>query len=1251
MGAVTVSLGLFVSCKDTNEDLYKQLEWKVIDGNSSLEDAIKTQEQQLKQLKDYIDQQLALIKQCNCPDDLSQTINQLTIFMNKMTEAASDDNNSLQTLKELIEGINSNYDGVNNFFNSMGVSKTEYEEAIRLLNERIDAIKQCQCDLSKLALIEQTLQEVQTLANTANNNALQAIQDAAGAKQTAQDAANKAQEALNKANNALNTAGTAKETADAAKQAADAAKNLAESLESIAKAADKLSKENAEKIQKNADAISDIKVQMIAMSDSLKHAYETADKAWTQAFDNKTAIELMDSVVKANKTAIDSLKEAVAAIPGLQNSVNNLNTSVNNLSTSVNNLYNKVDSLGNEIDDLKDEIIKLYAYADDNLDKAKAYADLQVAMLRSQLDNKVDQIDFDQLRADFDNLDKEVGDLYADITNLKQKDIDITADLDKLAQKFEDYKDSTDTKILNNLAEIVKIYETVSTINDSLRILDSKIDGNTILINAVQDSLDATKTYFEDKILLLQEDIKGLDERIKANKEAIDELTGEMAIFQENLRRQVTGIIVQQTYNPAFGTVNLPFGVQSNVLLTYYGEATQPVYFPTARTANYVDEKYSLTSKDLQMLELSDNTPLYNTGEVILQNEESNAGKLYLTVNPNTVDFEGLQLSLVNSQDQESYVKLGKLERSDKNLQLGFSRADNGFYECPAYVSPEDVNKVQKVNFNASLIKKDIEEIINKRTSADFKGIASDMAEVIKGLRLDANAVKCEWTDSAKAGVEPQKHAVYSNYNLAATAVKPLSLQTAKDFHYVTIPGYERAMSLLDSLSSRVKNSVHTVFKEINGSALVEKVVNLQINDISVPDLSDDLLQEFILHMDTTFVMDGLSYHLQMPVDVNVPVKFERDLKIPVKIDSLKVSVPVHMEKDVEVDLSGVYITTPTVVVKGSASGHPSDVHDKDGNPIAALIIPVLDNDGNVTGYTEIPMDSLSVSVEIEADNKKPNGNAGDLIRLNGTPIAKVVYDDTFTGNVNINDTVAYHLVIEDNFATTVNLDKWFYFGDNGTDQKSFNLVFKYDMTKSAKDLWGVAQDALGDVNDMLADIRDIVKEVNNLLDKVNGYETKITNAVDKYIDKITDYLETINKKIVDFVNNTNSYLQPTLIASDGTGTKMLSRAKNYPTKMKAGVISMVPTTWTLELAVPLAKKHVAVTNVFKDGKSAQGGNGDCKEELVRVNGYENMNTVLSGDIRRAYAEMKSGYTYEVAYSALDFHGKIATRKYYITIE
>ena len=96
MGAVTVSLGMFVSCKDTYSDLYKQLELK-IDGNTSIEEVARMQQQQMEQMKQYVQDQLALIKQCNCPENMSETIQKFSDFMNKMDEASVSDNKSLET--------------------------------------------------------------------------------------------------------------------------------------------------------------------------------------------------------------------------------------------------------------------------------------------------------------------------------------------------------------------------------------------------------------------------------------------------------------------------------------------------------------------------------------------------------------------------------------------------------------------------------------------------------------------------------------------------------------------------------------------------------------------------------------------------------------------------------------------------------------------------------------------------------------------------------------------------------------------------------------------------------------------------------------------------------------------------------------------------------------------------------------------------------------------------------------------------
>ena len=730
-----------------------------------------------------------------------------------------------------------------------------------------------------------------------------------------------------------------------------------------------------------------------------------------------------------------------------------------------------------------------------------------------------------------------------------------------------------------------------------------------------------------------------------------------MAEIQEFLAKQVTGIMIQGTYNPAFGTLDLPFDVQSNILVAYFGKPMKDVEFPTSRTSNYVRPEEALTEKDMQMIngvEVFD-----HLANIPLMFENNYAGKVYMTINPNTADLSGLELSIVNTQDTESPIKLEGVKKSTEKLKFGYTRGDNGFYEADAVVAPIDVEKVEHISVDKAAIKDAYKEIAEKRLNASIEQVATDVYKVVKSLKLNKSGLKCSYTENGNT------HSVYSQYNLAATAIDPLDFASYKDLNYQTVPGYERVNNLLDRISSKAKDKIHIFFKELNESALVEKVCNLQINDIEVPNLSDDLLAKFVLHMDTTFVMDGLKYHLDMKLDKEVTVRFDTLITIPINLEGVTVNVPIDYEDTVAIDLSKVVVESPTVVVKGYATGHANTgnykaevdpitgdtinkvVLDPDsGQPVyeTVLVVPVKDDAGNTVGNAEIDLDNINITADVNA-----SGTAG-TIKLNGSPVAIISIHKNVTGTGNVHQNMDYHLNIEKTVDISYQLNKWIYFGDDGTDKKNFNLVFSYDMRDAATDLWGQAQHAIGDVNKMLNDLRDIVNEVNNVLDKINSYEARIGNTIDEYIDRVRSYIDKINSKIVGFVNSTNSRFQPFMVAADSKGIKRLSGSKNYPTQLRSD-ISLYPTSQTMELIVPIARKHVAVTNVFKGSASAQGGNADCLARLKAANTGK-LNTVLDGNVRQiALNGLKSGYVYEIAYSGLDFHGNIATRKYYVTVK
>lgn len=992
-------------------------------------------------------------------------------------------------------------------------------------------------------------------------------------------------------------------------------------------------------------------------------------------------VDGLSTTVGEHTSAIEAINAAIAAIKQCTcdpSQITAINTAIDGilerLATAETNIGNNTTAIGQNAEAIaanKELINSVKQELTDLINQ-------QIAQLKENLENQIGAVDdkvgaandkIDALQLAFDNLNyitpEEVDSKLNNLTSLlidKVKADSLTSALadEELKKRMDIIGDSVKTAF----ADIITTQAMITALDaatvkkdayeaDKTEIL-GRISANETAIGDLNDAVETISgqlTELEGRIDALEARMNVAEANIEQALNDIQSLKSAVSAVQEFLAKQVTGIIIQGTYNPAFGTLDLPFDVQSNILVAYFGKPMKDVEFPTSRTSNYVRPEEALTEKDMQMINGVE--VFEHMANIPLMFEKNYAGKVYMTINPNTADLSGLELNIVNTQDEESPIKLEGAKKSTEMLKFGYTRADNGFYEADAVVAPIDVEKVERLSVNKAAIKDAFNEIAKNRLNASVERVATDVYQVVKGLKLNKSGLKCAYTENGKT------HSVYSQYNLAATAVDPLDFASYKDLNYQTVPGYERVNNLLDRVSKTAKDKIHVFFKDINNSKLVEKIVNLNIKNIEAPDLTDDLLVKFVLHMDTTFVMDGLSYHLQMPVDVNVPVKFEKDLTIPVKLNGVEVTVPVKVEKDVDIDLSKVTVPSPTVVVKGTATGHGNTgKYKKDGEgevvldpetglPVmeTVLVVPVKDEHGVTLGNAEIDLNDINFVADVNA-----SGTAG-VIKLEGKPVAKVEIDEEFTGTVDIDQNVTYHLVIEDTFSTTVNLDKWFYFGDNGTDKKSFNLKFNYDMRDAAKDLWGVAQDALNNINDgLLNDLRDIVSEVNNLLDKVNNYETTINNTIDNAIDRVRSYIDKINNRVVGLVNSTNSRFQPFMVAGDSKGLKRLSGSKNYPTELTSG-ISVYPTSQTMELLCPIARKHIAVTNVFKGEKSAQGGDSDCMARLQAANTGK-LNTVLDGNVRRIdLSGLKAGYVYEIAYSGLDFHGNIATRKYYVTVK
>ena len=278
-------------------------------------------------------------------------------------------------------------------------------------------------------------------------------------------------------------------------------------------------------------------------------------------------------------------------------------------------------------------------------------------------------------------------------------------------------------------------------------------DGNT------KEDFQAWVKYFEDADAALAEDIASL-------KKDVNNI---LALVQQ----QVTGIEIQGTVNPIYGTFSYPVGVQSNILATYYGETEVPVFFPAGdgEDADYwVGSTPIILTSELEAI----GAPVQKIGNGILMNENNgNAGWVYLTVNPSDVVMDGKEFTLRTSDNQVSKVVLSPLASCTDQLKWGFKRAaensPNGFYAATATIKKENVKDVA-LSFDMQSLKSQVKDIMNDWSSASATDIAKLGLAVMNGMQanLPRLGVQAQWKDTLG-----WKNYV-SKYDLAAFSAKPV---------------------------------------------------------------------------------------------------------------------------------------------------------------------------------------------------------------------------------------------------------------------------------------------------------------------------------------------------------------------------------------------------------------------------------------------------------------------------------------------
>lgn len=303
----------------------------------------------------------------------------------------------------------------------------------------------------------------------------------------------------------------------------------------------------------------------------------------------------------------------------------------------------------------------------------------------------------------------------------------------------------------------------------------------------------------------IQADLTTINNRLKAIEDALKNF-----ITSVNVNATSTGILENSKLFP---------GINMQFLGAVFGEADNAGEFPSTDAGEYVaGHGVVLTEAEIAGAKTID----WNKKDILpkAENGKSAAGTVYFTVNPSNITLgEGVKLSLINSQDKEGYLSLGAAKESGKVLTW-ITRAENGvkLYEAPAYINLDAegvavVDPTEMINFTA--IAGDVKDMINAAKGVNksassvtaaskeiIKSTANIVANVVKAKvpALPAVALKAQWTDMVGT------RSVISDYSIAATAVKPLSLRFGKGLGTLPTISLDRIDDLVANIAKEVKS-------------------------------------------------------------------------------------------------------------------------------------------------------------------------------------------------------------------------------------------------------------------------------------------------------------------------------------------------------------------------------------------------------------------------------------------------------------
>lgn len=828
-----------------------------------------------------------------------------------------------------------------------------------------------------------------------------------------------------------------------------------------------------------------------------------------------TVIILDQQIIIAQTTAEEALEKAEEALKAAKSAGyddTELRNLVNGLTTTVNNLTDRVLAVEGVAADALTKAEAAQATANANLISINSMKE-QIASIQDWIKNHKD---YEDAIKDLENRVKAIEDNYATKEQVEEAK--------KLAEKA------------NNA---------IASLRDSIK------NGNIVRLDQLRDSLKnyTSREEFLDSIKDLRDSIDKFSTRINACEDAIDNL-------KADIQNQITGIIVQGTQSPVIGYFNAPLDTRSTILAVYYGTPSAAWTFPSKNASNYLkaEDINKWTKRNIQVVGANfENIEGVITdgaaGKTIVTQKngsiEGNAGTLYVTVNPANVNFTDTILKLKDSQDADAPMTLSKLAYSNRQLTFGYTRAGakNGFYEAQATLKAEDVEKAKmNMNIDFNAIKEDVKTMMKERSKTSVLELGATLIRSTSETILPAYGVMGAWQDKSTGTIHP----VYSQYNVAATAVRPLSFAFAQDFKVNNMPGLDR-----------IQNFVGEIIDKIN-------------------------------------------------VDINLGLPDFAKYKGSVEFKSFeKITGPTIDAEKLKVVYNRVFSIND--FIQGTGKFYDPETGATSGEENAYLF--VTNFNGKFAFESEDAYGHTHLVIYDEAIHDWRAATSAEK-----EAIGFGVIDASKSVTIDINEDLSAEI------------------------QQTLD-----DMIASLND--GI----ITDVNKSFGPESDLAKNITNLMNDVaslGNIDSKISSSIDdaKNDIKLTinNYITKANNKLTKWINRAPGILHLTMVGSVNGKVGLLSQAKKMPTQA-SGELTIVPTSYSLELLAPAYKKVVVVTDVF----NADGTNADIQKAKDANNKGENLAKVIDSE-RTCKLVGEKGYIYEVTYTAIDYFGKVAIRKYYV---